>query len=358
MSSDGQTWTEQAPFGLDQQVYATSITYGAGQFLLNLSSCGASHCGWGGMWMSPDGITWTEDGSTAETMPEGESGGSLGFAGQFGVVGRISDSPPAGSPMFEAPSIPTAALLEGAVWQPVPMQPADLYLRGLSGNGDTWVAVGSVGSVPAGSGVWTSGDLANWTQVGAVDARLTDVSVGSVAAGPITSTPGTGAPSTTAPAGATIELTEEGFRVGREEYPMASTPASTARAALTEALGEPAKATPIGSGACEPGQYRWGELEYIEFSEQYWYFSLNTYDTQGPSVSDRVATDGGVHLGDPVSEFQTAHPATEQIDTDYGGIAYWADSTGDGRGLIAYAPEGTIDYLAGGAFDPTDQGDC
>ena len=156
-----------------------------------------------------------------------------------------------------------------------------------------------------------------------------------------------------------VEITEAGFRAGGQEYATGSTPASQARAALTDALGEPGRATPIGGGVCEPGQYVWGELELVEFNESFWYFGLGSLNQAGPSVADRVATDAGIRLGDPISELQAAYPSTQVIETDFGDTAYFVDSSGDGRGLVAYASDGTtISSLSGGADDPSEIVDC
>jgi len=156
-----------------------------------------------------------------------------------------------------------------------------------------------------------------------------------------------------------VELTEAGFRSDGREYSTATTTASEARAALTSALGEPGSATPIGDGPCQPGTSSWGELELIEFSESFWYFSLGPPGTADDSVADRVRTDGGVALGDPIESFTSAHPATAEIRTDRGDTAYWADSTDDGRGLLAFTSEdGSITSLSGGAEDPSFIIDC
>lgn len=359
-SSDGANWTESEPIPFEfSGISAGAIAFGDGEFLVSTYSCGASGCSVTSPLTSSDGTSWAP--SDLDLSGTGLRSPSIAHGDEFGLVGFEFGDAPDDAPMVDIPTQPAAALLDGSSVRAVPQATDAPYLRGLSATGDTWYAVGSTGGWLADgpSSVYTSADLAGWARVGEIDARLHDVVVADSAAATAEPTPSTTTTTTTAPEGADVEITEAGFRAGGQEYATASTPASQARAALTAALGEPARATPIGGGVCEPGQYVWGELELIEFNESYWYFTLGSPNVTGDSVTDRVATDTGLRLGDPISEFQAAYPSTRVIETEYGDTAYWADGSGDGKGVMAFASDGsTITSLSGGSDDPTFIGDC
>jgi hypothetical protein len=368
-STNGTDWTESAPIEFEfAGISAGSITFGDGRFVVSTYSCGASGCSVTSSLSSTDGTTWTS--GDLEVAPDGLRSPSLAFGDGFGAVGYDFGDAPADAPMVDIPIVPAASLQDGSdALVPVPQADGAPFLRGLSVTDDTWYAVGvPSGLVPDGpSGVYTSTDLSNWSRVGEVGELLHDVVVSPGGAADVadatppadTTTTTTTTTTTAAPAGADVEITEAGFRAGGQEYATASTPASQARAALVAALGEPGRSTPIGGGVCTPGQYVWGELELVEFNESYWYFTLGSPNATGPSVADRVTTDAGIRLGDPIAQFQAAYPATRVIETDYGDTAYWADGSGDGKGLMAFASDGaTVTSLSGGVDDPTFIGDC
>lgn len=362
VSDNGADWSDPVTLwedlGYGDYGAVSTITFGDGTFLAFKHRCGANCHGQRAFSLvSEDGFTWEKETNAPGTGNAATPYGSLellsyvaaGFNEGFGVLGaRMLEGSTAMNPLSE----PTSARLIDGAWQLSTIAPMQDEIRRLGTANGSWIAV----SAPEGtqSSILVSDDLITWSALATLDTVLSDVLVvGEVepASNPEAEEP---EPTTT-----DVELTEAGFRVGGEEYSTASSPASAARAALTDALGEPGSATPIGSGVCEPGMYSWGELELIEFSESYWYFSLGSPNVAGEPVAARVRTDGDVGLGDTIDAYRSAHPSTVMIETEWGDTAYWADSDGDGRGLLAFASDGrTVTSLSGGAEDPTFIADC
>lgn len=197
-SPDGTTWTEQPPFVFEyEETYADSIAFGDGQFLMDVSNCGASRCFAYQRWQSTDGVSWTQEPGDEDAVPE-YGGASLAFSGTFGSVGVDSDGIPPGGAMVDERAVPAAALLEGGSWRSVAMHPADLFVSGLTGTGKGWLAVGGQGAGSSSDGVWTSPDLSSWTRIATIDARLSDVAVSGE---PVVPSPASGEPEEPAPTG-------------------------------------------------------------------------------------------------------------------------------------------------------------
>ncbi len=238
-STDANTWTEQPPFEFEyEQTYAEAIAFGDDRFLLYVSSCGASRCFPLELRTSTDGQSWTVDPSSGDGIPDSGFTVSLGFAGSFGITGVDPDPLPDGVPMVEQTYSPAAGRLEGNTWRPVSLQPADLDILGLGGAGSTWLAIGSQGSSSGPVGVWTSADMATWTQVGSVDATLTDIAASDE---PVGSPPVPEEPNEPAPTGE-IDFSSPLLNAYQETERMARSGDGPARlerdvAALTEATG-------------------------------------------------------------------------------------------------------------------------
>ncbi len=190
-SADGETWTEQAPFAFDlPDTYAGSVAFGDGHFLMNVSNCGASRCSAYQGWKSPDGVSWTQEPVDVEAVPQ--YGGYLAFSSTFGTVGTASGGIPPGGSMANESFVPAAALLQDGSWRSVAMQPADLFVSGLTGTGKGWIAVGGRGMGSDTDGVWTSPDLSSWTRIATIDTRLADIAVVGPAGGDSRGAGGTG----------------------------------------------------------------------------------------------------------------------------------------------------------------------
>ena len=277
-STDGATWTPgTAPLG-DEYSNVDTIAFGDGKFVVAVSQ-GNRGYPYGAV-TSTDGTTWSA--VDESFMFDGSRLVSLAFTDRFGGVGFNWDELAPGAPNSSQTIHSAAAAMPvgGGPFTAVTVTPDYIDFTGLGTRGNEWVAAATVADRGDGnSSIWTSPDLATWTQVASITGYVEDVATSGGSGGTSTPAPTT----TTAPAGGKVDRSNPVLQgLPQLEQILAADPAVPAQsqqaaAELTELTGATWTAEMVialASSACgdwptdpsDPEAHRVTEAGYQEWA--------------------------------------------------------------------------------------------
>ena len=154
-------------------------------------------------------------------------------------------------------------------------------------------------------------------------------------------------------------LTENGIRVTSPDGTVTEVNASgdrlsTATTAVRGALGEPTASVPSAGGVCDFSTYSWDGFFLTAYTD-----SGGFYASVGDNGNERVATERGTKVGDPISAFIAANPDARAVEAFYGGTVYFIDTDASGTGVVIGAKGEVVESIAAALPDPSeDPGDC
>ena len=345
-----------------------SVGHGDGLWVATATECAYRDCELV-EFTSPDGVDWTRHqlDSDLVLMDVHHDGSAWGFVGgerdPAGIEVSMADKD---RPLGLAGTSP-----DGVSWQTGATAPERPVLTGLEAGPDGWYAVGAhiYGSEPAPSSgrVFHSADLETWSVLGTVVEGASGIAVLVDQGGPAASA--APSPSASASASASTSETPEGVEAhafvvrtqgiavdtgaGEPELFPFDGPAAPAADALTEALGEPVRATLEGDGICSElsTSLTWGGLTVIhpgtDASTPAW--SARVEGTAGDAPGVPVTTVEGIAVGMELGEVESRAPSAQRWSTTYEGQAwdqFYVDANESGeQATLVLAVDGVVTTL-------------
>lgn len=358
-STDGTTWTEQAPIRFDDggdNQSTGQITYADGQFLMFVETSDQGPCRLYDLLSSPDGAAWTRS-PIAAPDPQAECIGGIaaGPDGTLAAVGTLRG--PSSDPDSESESIPKVWRVDSEdVWQEVTHSPAGLWFWSLSAGPGGWYAVATDNPSGESTEIYRSADLSNWERVGASSETLRDLVV---VTGVVTPEE---APEPEESSGdGSVVISGEALEVVDGSGGTIETLAYDDPDALIEGvkdvLGEPDSEESVpGDDICVPDSRvtSWGDFSVSVSEEAPPEHRSALVGLRGPEPAGRVTGPGGVVPGMSYQEALAASPGALQGSPvqDYGYFLAEPSSSDpmDATGVLVSARGGVVQAMSAPLF--------